>query len=305
MHVNKYYTSIVWGISMALIVTALSCTDVVDIELESASSDLVIDAWLNNKSEVQKIRLSLSQPYFNNTFAEGVANATVMVTTSGGDTLAFGDQGDGNYTWIPDPGANLGEVGDVFALQIDWNGETYVAMSEMRPVPAIDSIQIEFRTGELGLADGHYAAFFARDLIGVGDTYWIKAYKNGVFLNKPQELNLAYDASFDSGGDVDGIIFIPPIRELINRFPDPDTPDDFDVPPYAPGDEVHVEIHSVTPEAFFFLETARDQMANGDNTIFAIPVANTKSNIIRSRDQREALGFFCVSAVSEATRIVQ
>jgi hypothetical protein len=249
--------------------------------------------------------LTLSQPYFDNVFARAVSNASVFLLRDGSDTLVFADQGDGNYVWTPGPGEAIGEIGSTYKLHVGYEGEQYVGESELKRVPQIDSLDIEFRTGELGLADGHYAAVYARDLPGIGDTYWIKAYKNGAFLNKPQEINLAYDAAFDAGGDVDGIVFITPIRELINRFPDPDTEDDFDVPPYAEGDEVHVEIHSITEEGFFFMETARDQMVNGDNTIFAIPLSNTRSNIIRQSDQKRALGFFCVSAVSEATRIVQ
>jgi hypothetical protein len=90
--------------------------------------------------------------------------------------------------------------------------------------------------------------------------YGRKAYKNGVFLNKPTELNIAYDAAFDAGGGIDGITFITPIRELINRFPDPDTDDDFETAQYVADDQVHVEIHSIINEVFMFLQMARDQI---------------------------------------------
>ena len=282
-----------------------SCTDVIDIHLNPTESRLVVDAWLNTKPEAQTIRLTRSQSYFDNTFASGIASAEVSVDNDLGQTFLFTDHGDGNYIWTPDSTETLGEVGTQFSLRILWDGKQYSANSEIKRVPQIDSIQIEVRKDELGYADGHYAAMFARDFPGTGDTYWIKAYKNGQYLNKPQELNIAYDAAFDAGGEIDGIVFIPPIRELINRYPDPDTGDDFDVPPYAPGDTVHVEIHSITGDAFQFLQTARDQMTNGDNTIFAIPIANTKGNVFNDADGSPVLGYFCVSAVSEATRVVE
>ncbi|HLF64781.1 MAG TPA: DUF4249 domain-containing protein [Saprospiraceae bacterium] len=282
-----------------------ACTDVVDINIDPAEDQLVVDAWLNNKSEAQTIRLTLSQPYFSNAFVPAVSDAEVSVTHENGSMFIFTNQGDGDYIWVPEAGGALGEPGDTFQLEIQWKGDVYQAESYMRRVPMIDSIGIEVRDGELGYADGHWAALYARDLPGLGDTYWIKAFKNGVFLNKPLEMNLAYDAAFDAGGEVDGVTFITPIRELINRFPDPDTEDDFETPPYKPGDEVHVEIHSITNAAFFFLQTARDQMNNGENTIFSIPIANTKSNVIRESDGKAVLGFFSVSAVSERTRIVE
>jgi hypothetical protein len=298
LNINSILASI-----LAMLCVA-SCTDVVVVDIELAEERIVIDAWLNNKSEVQTVRLTLSQPYFSNAFAPGISDAVVTVVRNEADTLEFANQGDGNYNWTPQPGALLGDPGMTFHLNIDWRGEIYQGLSQMRRVPLIDTIRIEERNGELGYADGHWASLIARDLPGLGDTYWIKAYKNGIFLNKPNELNIAYDAGFDASGELDGVVFIVPIRELINRFPDPDTDDDFDVPPYVPGDEVHVEIHSITRDAFYFLQTARDQMNNGDNTIFSIPVANTQSNVFRQSDGGSAIGFFCVSAVSEKTRLV-
>ena len=61
-----------------------------------------------------------------------------------------------------------------------------------------------------------YCEFFARDLLGLGNSYWIKSFKNDTFLNRPSEINIAFDASFDAGGEVDNLIFIPPIRDNIN-----------------------------------------------------------------------------------------
>lgn len=304
VYFNKM-NSVVSLVVVVIILVISGCTDVVEVDIDPADDQLVVDAWINNKSEAQTIRLTLSQPYFTNAFSPAVADADVQVRRNDGIVFVFENQGDGNYTWIPGSGESLGSVGMEYTLEIQWQGDTFEAMSQLRRVPAIDSIGIELRNGEIGYTDGHWAQFYARDFAGLGDTYWIKAYKNGVFLNKPLEMNLAYDAAFDAGGEVDGITFITPIRELINRFPDPDTEDDFDVPPYAPGDEVQVEIHSITNEAFLFLQTARDQMNNGDNTIFSIPIANTKSNVARVSDGKSVLGFFCVSAVSERTRVVE
>ena len=58
-------------------------------------------------------------------------------------------------------------------------------------------------------------------------------------------------------------------------------------------------------QAFDFLDIARDQMTNGANTIFTIPIANTRTNIIALDGEEEPLGFFCVSAISSLTRIIE
>lgn len=282
----------------------VNCEDVIDVEVDEAPSLVVVDAWLNNKEEAQTIKLTLSQPYFENEFADGIEGALVGIERSG-ELLVFEDQGKGIYTWEPAPGERIGQVGDTFNLGIELDGQVFASTSVMNRVPNIDSIVYEFRTDELIGPDGIYAEFFARDLPGRGDTYWIKAFKNGQYLNKPSELNIAFDAGFDAGADSDGLVFLRPIRNLINRVPDEDNPeDDIMIPPFAEGDSIYVEIHSITNEAFTFLEIARDQMNNGANTIFSIPIANTRGNIVNTETGAFAIGMFNVSAViGEGIRI--
>lgn len=276
-----------------------ACEDVIDVDLANAEPELVVDGWLNNLSQVQEIKLSLSQPYFDSRSSTGVENATVSVTSSNGGTWEFIHQGEGRYTWTPTAGEVLGTVRDSFNLAINWDGRTFTSSSRMNRVPPIDSIVTEFREDEVFGPDGIYAQFFARDPLGNGDTYWIKTFKNGEFLNKPSELNIAYDAGFDPGSRIDGLIFIPPIREFVNRIPDDDeSEDNGDIPPYEVGDQIRVELHSINLPVFRFMETARDQMRNGENTIFAIPLSNTRGNVLDESTGKLALGVFCVSAIS-------
>ena len=134
------------------------------------------------------------------------------------------------------------------------------------------------------------------DFEGDGDTYWIKAYKNGVFLNKPNEMNIAFDAGLSVGSNSDGLIFIPPIRELTNPVPDSIGVAD-EVSPWAPGDICKVEIHSISNNAFSFMSLVRDQILNGNNGIFGEPLANAQGNVTAS-DDSSVLGIFNVANVS-------
>lgn len=291
---------------LGLSVGLWNCQDTIDVALDDAPQLLVVDAWLNNLPEAQTIRLSLTQPYFDNKLSDGVNDASVTIVDDQGNMTTFQGQGDGNYTWNPTGEESLGEVGRIYTLNIDWDGKTYTGTAPMTGAPPIDSITQEFRVDDIRGPDGIYCQFFARDLVGLGDAYWIKTYKNGQFLNKPQEINIAFDAAFAPGAEADALIFIPPIREGVNRFPDPDTDDNDEVAPWNPGDSIRVEIHSITPTAFQFLTIARDQMTNGDNTIFAIPLANTKGNMTSSKADEDVLGMFNMAAVSSlGDRIVE
>jgi hypothetical protein len=272
---------------------------------DPAASLMVVDAWVNNRAEPQVIRLSQSQGYFDVTEPMPVTGARVEISDTAGSVFIFREEEAGAYTWRPDGSDSLGAVNTVLTLEIEVDNSVYRSTTAVHRVPPIDTIKSYVRTNDIRGPDGLYAEFFSRDPLGTGDTYWIKSFKNGVFLNKPQELNIAYDAGFDAGSATDGIIFITPIRELVNRIPDPDTEDNEDVAPWKPGDEVRVEIHSISLEAFTFLDIARDQMTNGDNTIFAIPLSNTRGNVIDLESGEPVLGIFNVAAVSAREAIIE
>ncbi len=284
---------------------AFSCNDPITVDANFTKAELVVDAWINDQPTTQSIQLSLTQNYFDNTLPPAVTNAeVVVVNTATGEAFPFVHQGGGSYQWQPLPGQVLGSTGDVFALSVKYDGFDYAAQSELRRVPPMDSIGYETREPELGNPAGIFAQFYAKDLPGIGDTYWIKTFKNGNFLNKPTEMNLSFDGTFDSGSGTDGILFIAPIRELINRVPDPDTDDNSDVSPYAVGDTIRVELHGIPNDAYRFLSIAQEQMTNGDNALFALPVANSPTNILPvTAGAPAALGYFCISAVS-ATEVV-
>lgn len=276
-----------------------ACEDPIEVTLNDAPSQVVIDAWITNISEPQTIKVTYSQPYFDSALASGIDNATVQIESDNGSVYVFQNAGSGEYTWTPSLGETIGNIGDSYVLDIQHEGETYSAVSTLNDVPPIDSIMQEFRDDEVFLDDGIYCQFFARDLVGLGDSYWIKTFKNDTFLNRATELNIAFDAAFDSGAEVDGIIFIPPIREYANATDEGGIPQAWD-----PGDKIRVEIHSITNSSFAYMEILRDQLLNSLNGIFAEPLANPIGNIETTGDL-PVLGQFNVAVVSSIEEIIR
>lgn len=306
MKLNKFLFLVLVSFSI------FSCEDVIDVDLAEGDNQLVVDAWLNNLSETQTITLSRAVPYFDSSNPPAETGATVQVIEDNGTIYDFIDpDNDGTYTWTPAPGANFGRISGDYELTITTaEGKEYNAFSSMKRIMPIDSISLEDREEELGNPAGIYAEFFARDVAGEGDAYWIKTFKNGEFLNKPQEMNLAWDGAFTPGSGVDGVIFITPIRQNINRVPDSgdDAIDTDDLPPWEIGDSISLEIHSINEDGFMFLEQAFTQMTLGDAGIFAEPPANVPTNI-NALNATEAsdnpIGFFSVSAVATAGRRIE
>ena len=119
-------------------------------------------------------------------------------------------------------------------------------------------------------------------------------------MNKPSEINLAYDAGPDAGAGIDGIMLAPPLRLNINPVDEEDADDN--ILTYEPGDFIKVEIHSITNRTWDYLDQLATQTnrPGGFQELFAQPLSNLPSNIEVADQSSEgkALGFFSVSAVS-------
>jgi hypothetical protein len=278
-----------------------SCETVIDPALEQADPILVVDAWINTKPEPQVIRLTKTQAYFNNSLPPGVPGATVLISDNQGKEYTFGEslEEPGVYVWTPEPDEVFGETGLIYTLHVFAEGDQYTSTTRMGRVPPVDSITFRLEKGNQFITDLYLAEFWAVDPVEPGDTYWIKTYKNGVLLNKPSEINLAYDAGFSRGGNFSGVPFIAPIRRAINPF-DQDSDKNF-LSPYVVGDSVYVELHSLSEASFDFMTQVVTQTnrPGGFSELFATPLANVSTNItLVNPSGRKAVGFFNVASVS-------
>lgn len=295
MNIRNIYILII----LTLVIT--SCETTVFPELPITESQLVVDAWVNNKEEPQWIKLSRTQPYFQNSLPPAVSGAVVRIDGSDGSEYVFteSDTLAGAYVWVPGSGESLGATGVFYTLTVSAEGETFTAITRMGRVPVIDSITFRVERGNQFIDDLYLAEFWAVDPAGFGDTYWIRAFKNRVLLNKPSEIVLAYDAGFSRGGRLDGVPFIAPIRRGINPL-DQDERGRF-LSPYLPGDSVYVEIHSLSEASFDFLTqvSLQTNRPGGFGELFATPLSNVSTNIRNVNPSgKKALGFFNVAAVA-------
>lgn len=293
--------------NIVLVLVALSafaCEDTIDPKLESADPILTVDAWLSSTLGEQLVQLTWSVAYDDNKqYPEGVKGATVTVHDNEGQEFIFTEDEnrtpEGTYVWEPALGETFGKIGNSYTLTIEYNGETFTATSKIDPVPVIDSITFEYVDDEPMFADGYRAEFWGKDLEGEGNTYWIKTYKNGTLLNKPSEINIAYDAGTSTNTSNDGQSFIAPIRFGIN--PDEVDEDDEPLAAYLPGDSIYVEIHSITLAAYNFLSevSANTDRQTGVGSLFSTPLSNVSTNVTNNDPNGSpVVGFFNTSAVS-------
>lgn len=299
---------------IALIASIIGCESDVNVDLPKADSAIAFDAWIYRKAEKQTITITQTNTYFDNTSPAGVSGASVNVVDEDGTVFTFNEEKPGTYSWIPANAADsFGTVGKAYFLDVNIDGKKYSATSFMGRVPEIDSITWRvpedgsIKEDTLDPENTYLAEFWAQDIEGPGDAYWIKSWINGQYLNKPSEINISYDGVFSPGGDTDGTKFIQPIREAINSF-DSEEEDKSKgaIPPFSKfgKDSIYVEINSITPEAWlFWIQVSTQTNRNGGfGELFAASPANVDSNIKAEGDSK-VVGFFCVSAVSGLGRV--
>ncbi|MEQ9402454.1 MAG: DUF4249 family protein [Cyclobacteriaceae bacterium] len=282
-----------------LAIVLVSCETDINAGLPQAEPVIAFDAWLYHKAEQQVIDIYTTNPYFDSSVPVGIGGATVTVVNVNDpvDSYTFTEEANGKYVWNPANATDsFATIGNTYTLNIDIDGTSYTSLSHLGAVPTVDSITWRLSEATSFTEEAYFANFWSRDLEGDGDTYWIKSWKNGVLLNKPDEINIAYDAAFSVDGNADGLIFIQPIRETINPFEFDDN--DVLINPFELGDSIYVEINSITQEAFYFLQQVQTQTARdgGFGELFAVPLANIQSNIFSGNESEKVVGFFCVSA---------
>lgn len=282
---------------LCIALTLISCEEVIDIKVKEGVSQLVVDAWLTDETKEQKITLTISQPYFDESSPKPALGAEVIVYNQDSTAHIFTDKNnDGIYTYNPQSGKFL-KINEQVALYIKYDKEEYYSLSQLKRVPKIDSVAYEAFNFPItppngGPKDGYLAQFYANDPIGEGDTYLIRSYKNDTLRFKPNDITLAYDAGFSPGSKTDGLMFIVPIRQSINQSL------------FLDKDKLKVELYSIPIEAFYYLFQLKQESTNGG--IFATPLSNIPTNIsnLNAKSNKKALGAFIVSKVSSFETVI-
>jgi hypothetical protein len=284
-----------------LVLALTSCEEIVNLPSPISDHYLVVEANLTNQNTPQRIILSRSQDYFDQSSAPKLGGAEVTVSDTLGHTFSFKEQValSGIYIWEPTAQQpKIGNVGTTFTLKVKWQNETLQAKAKMNRVPPIDSILYQYdeafgrQSASGNPKNGYDAQFYARDLRGAGDCYRVKTYRNGELFNDPINLTLVYDAGFQKGAMTDGFMFILPIRRSISpRL-------------YVENDKIRVELWSISEDEFNFYSQARLELNNAG--LFSRPAANIPTNIVNTNptSKLQGTGWFGVSAVSTFETIV-
>ena len=181
-----------------LLLTIYSCTDVVDVEVQTGPERLVIEASLDwekgTSGNVQTIALRTSSPFFDEDGFTDVVGATVQVTNNdSGEQFLFADMQNGTYrTNSFNP-----VIGDSYTLRVTYAGEVYSATETMTPVTEITDVFQDRADGfDEELLEVH---LLFTDPISEGDNYLFRFQRRGDLL---PDIEVAED-EFVNGNEID------------------------------------------------------------------------------------------------------
>lgn len=274
-------------IILILALILASCSDVIDVPVQTAPTRLVIEASVDwekgTAGNEQMIRLSTSTAFYDTTSNTAVTGATVMISNDkSGDTFLFVDQNNGKYAtseFVP-------VLGQSYTLEVVHNGETYTAQETLISVTDITGLYQDLKDGfddeELEL----HVEF--TDPENEENFYLFRFKRQGDLL--PQ-FEVGND-KFINGKEVDWWYEI---------LEDEDT-DKIDV--LQPGDVVSIEMYGISSAYNDYMEILIEQIG-GVGFFEATPVA-VKGNCINLTNPKNfAYGYFRLTQLNKASYTVE
>ena len=148
--------------------------DVIDIDLEQNTNQIVIEAVLTDQPETQYVKVSTTGDYFNDNSERSVSGAVVTMGSSSTQEVVFEEVEPGLYRNI-----NMkGEPGLTYNLTVNVNGKIYTASSTMpEPIP-MDSIKLRSSRSYFFFTNYELTCYFT-DKKDVRNYCWFKYFVNG------------------------------------------------------------------------------------------------------------------------------
>jgi hypothetical protein len=264
------YTALLLACSIVL----SACEKVIDVKLDNAESQVVIEGNITDQLGQQVVKISKSVPYTENNTYPPVSGAVVVVSDDNSHSWTFSETTPGTYTFP----ALKGETGRIYTLKATLNNVAYTATSVMPAPVEIDFLDV--KVFNFGGDDQKQAQVHYKDPAGIANQYRFVMKVNGI---QSKQVYAENDRLTD-GNEVPSVLFF--------------TGNNDDQDQLKTGDVVDIEMQSIDKNIFLYWYTLSQQSSNGPAG-GATP-GNPPSNI-----NNKALGYFSAHTVSKKQMTVQ
>lgn len=288
--INKLILSLVTGIFVFT-----SCTEPMDIELDSVATRLVVEGDITTDTMVHWVRLSLTSDYFYNNLAPAVSNAQVSIS-DGTNTLQLTEDPQRAGYYLTDA-TFYGIPGKTYTLNInnvdvDNNGvsETYTATSLMPDVKQPDSIKV-VKLQMFNTDAWTVLLFVGQDPPLEENYYMMKCRLNGIQkADTLTEVQITDDVLFNGQPVVNNIVYV-----LTSFKPDEAV---------KSGDTITLEMSGIPRDYFKFINELK-AVTQGSNPIFGSAMADVRTNVVCTVGNVKTVGFFTTYATKRVSVIYQ
>lgn len=288
----------VWGGLFLLLGGA--CTEIIDVDLGSMDSILVVDAKLTTDTTSHQVKLNRSCDYYDpDVDRTAVVGAEVYVLREDGSRIDYLEDlsSPGLYRTAPDV---YGEIGKTYTLHIeadadgDGSRECYEAESKMPIIPSIDSIRPMHGMG--------MPPFYVSNPSRLGWNIMIYAQDPPTKENYGFSFAIGDRVYFDSITDIfcfpdmftSGIY----LAGLTIYFFADEPSDSTRVPALKAGDSVTMILYSFTDAYNQYISDVNEAVST-DLPVFSAAPSNVRGNISNG-----AFGCFAVYSISRASCII-
>ncbi|MEO5911919.1 MAG: DUF4249 family protein [Pelobium sp.] len=114
------------------------CEDVIDIDLNQANTNIVIEAEIVNDMNRQRVTISQTKNFNDDNSIVPVTDAQITVTDELGNKFVYNERVPGGY----ESGFFIGIPGRKYSMEVKSQGKTYTAFSIMPKQVILDSITL-------------------------------------------------------------------------------------------------------------------------------------------------------------------
>lgn len=279
MNELKKYTIMKKGlalITLLFVFSFSSCEDVVNLDLETGETKLVIDAeilWKKGTAgNEQTIKISETASYYSGSTPK-VSGAQVRVENSSGDVFTFNETEAGVYkctNFIP-------VINMDYTLFVDVKGQSFTAKEKLTSGSAINKIEQKI-VPDFGGEDIIELTFYYNDPADQTNFY-VTDYQSSFLIYPQYEIT---DDEFYNG------------NEISTRFSNEDM---------KAGDVLNITHRGVSKNYFNYMKLILE--ASSSNP-FSVPPGNIRGNIINTSDANNfALGYFRLCETDQVSYTVK
>jgi len=255
---------------LIIIAVASSCVELIDIDVDTAPSRLVIFGDISTETKQHSIRITRTAGYFSTDNPEGVSGAIVSISDEDGNIFHLSECEDepGLYQTADNV---RGEEGKTYTLNVQVELQRYSATMRMPHFNDIDSVALRVSTFSENVVE--VLAYMDTEDLPEDNHYLIFVSINDSLLNST----------------IDRYRVMSNIKDGMPCFILRQNVEDDDVRNLVRiGDKVTLNINAISSEYADFIRAAQSEI-RGSNPIFGGPPANVPTNI---KGDNPVLGFF-------------